>query len=161
VGQAQVEFAFALPLFLAFVFAVIQISFVFIWFYSETTMVRGTARWLAVHANSQDSAVATQIQSTLLPGMIGGSPTLISAGTSNLDTVYQVGNIRAWFTPCLPSGTPVTCTHPNRAPGSTLHVQMTYDMSNVIFLPTSFQFGWMSMSVPTALPAYTVYVMAE
>jgi hypothetical protein len=66
-----------------------------------------------------------------------------------------------WFTPCLPGGTPVVCTHPNRAPGATLHVRMAYDVSNLMFLPTNFQFGWMSVVVPTQLPNYTVYVMAE
>jgi hypothetical protein len=160
-GQAQVEFAFAMPVFFLFIFSVIQLSLVFIFFYSETSVARGTARWLAVHGNSLDSSVAAQVQQSLLPGMIGGTPTLISAGTTNADTQYQVGNMRVWFTPCLPSGTPTVCTHPRRAPGSTLHVQMSYDMSNLFFLPTNFQLGWMSVAVPTALPSYTVYVMTE
>jgi hypothetical protein len=34
-------------------------------------------------------------------------------------------------------------------------------MSNLFFLPTNFQLGWMSVAVPTALPSYTVYVMTE
>jgi hypothetical protein len=114
-----------------------------------------------VHGNSVDSAVAAQVQANLLPGMIGGSPSLISAGTTTADTQYQVGNMRVWFTPCLPSGTPVVCTHPKRAPGATLRVQGVYDMSNMICLPTNFQFGWMSVTVPTTLPAYFVYVMVE
>jgi hypothetical protein len=144
-----------------FFFSVIQLSLIFIWFYSETNAARSTARWLAVHANSTDNSVAAQVQQSLLPGMIGGSPSLIGAGTTSTDTQYQIGNMRVWFTPCLPGGNPVACTHPGRAPGSTLHVQMSYAVSNLIFLPTNFQLGWMSVSLPTMLPTYTVYAMAE
>jgi hypothetical protein len=156
-----VEFSLALPLFLLFVFSVIQLSLMFIWFYSQTSIVRDTARWVAVHPNSLDVAVAVHVQQTLLPGMIGSTPVLLTAGSTTADTVYQVGNMRVWLTPCLPGGTPTVCTHPRRAPGATLHVQMSYDMSNVLILPSSFQLGWMSVTLPTALPSYTMYVMAE
>ena len=56
---------------------------------------------------------------------------------------------------------PTVCTHPRRAAGATLHVQMSYDMSNVLILPSTFQLGWMSVTLPTSLPSYTMYVMAE
>ncbi len=160
-SQALVEFALALPLFVVFVFSVIQLSLMFIWFYSQTSVVRDTARWVAVHPNSSDSAVAAYVQQTLLPGMLGGSPSLVSAGSTTADTAYQVGNMRMWFTPCLPGGNPTVCTHPRRAAGATLRVQMSYDMANVLVLPSTFQFGWMSVSLPTSLPSYTMYVMAE
>lgn len=61
----------------------------------------------------------------------------------------------------MPSGTPVSCSHPDRAPGATLRVQVAYDASNIVFLPVRFQLGWMSVGAPTTLPPYTVYVMAE
>lgn len=160
-SQALVEFSLAAPLLLLFVFAVIQLSLLFVWFYSQTTVTRDMARWLAVHANATDDVVASQIERSLLPGMIGGTARLTLAGTRTSDSVYQVGNLTAQFTPCLPAGVPTVCTHADRAAGSTLHMQMSYDASNVIFLPVQFQLGWLSVHIPTGLPPYTVYVMAE
>ena len=58
-------------------------------------------------------------------------------------------------------GLPATCTHPDRAAGSTVHVTVRYDASNIILLPTRFLLGWMSLQLPTSLPADTVSVMAE
>jgi Flp pilus assembly protein TadG len=160
-GQALVEFALTMPLFMVFVFALVEIALLFIWFYSETSVARDTGRWLAVHGNSSDASVATHVLQSLPAGMIGATPVQLVAGTTTTDTQYRVGNMTVTFTPCLPTGTPVTCSHPSRAPGSTLHVQMSYDVSNIIFLPTRFQLGWMSATIPTTLPPYTVYVMTE
>jgi TadE-like protein len=160
-SQALVEFSLVAPVLALFILAIIQLALIFIWFYSQTIVARDTARWLAVHPNATDDVVANQVALNLLPGMVGGAPQLLSAGTQTLDTRYQVGSMTADFTPCLPSGTPTTCTHLNRAAGSTLHVKLTYDASNIIFLPARFQLGWLSAQLPTALPSYTVFVMAE
>ena len=158
-GQALVEFSLTLPIFALFVFATVQLSLLFIWFYSETRMARETARWLAVYGSSSDVAFANHVQASMLPGLVGGTPTLVTAGSLTQDAAYSVGRMTVTFSPCVPSGG--VCTHPNRAPGSTLHVQMSYDATNIIFLPTNFRLGWMSVSLPTSLPPYTVYVMAE
>jgi len=61
-SQALVEFSLAAPLLMIFVLAVIQLSLVFVWFYSETSVARDAARWLAVHPNTSDDAMALQVQ---------------------------------------------------------------------------------------------------
>jgi hypothetical protein len=160
-GQGLVEFALVLPLFVLFVFTVIQLSLLFVWFYSETIVTRQSARWLAIHGNSLDASFAAQVQQELLPGMIGGTLLLVSAGSASADAVYRVGRMQVRFTPCLPSGTPTVCSHPSRAPGATLQVEMSYDASDIIFLPTNFQVGWASVTIPATLPAYRVNAMAE
>lgn len=158
----MVEFAFAFPLFMVIVFAIIQFGVLFIWYYSETQMARETVRWLAVNRDATDSQVAARIQATMLPGMIGGTPALVSAGTASTPTVYTIGRMTTRFTPCTPTGAvPPTCTHANRAPGATLMVEMEYDAANVLFFPASVAMGPFSVGLPTVLPAYRTFVMAE
>jgi Flp pilus assembly protein TadG len=152
-GQAIVEFALVAPVFVVFTFGVIQLALVFISFYSETTAARETARWLAVNANADDATVAAHVQSSLPPGLVGGAPGLVAAGGASTDTSYQVGDMQVTFTPCVPTGSPRVCSHPGRAPGGTLHVEMRYDVINLLFAPT--------LPLPRLLPAYRVYVMAE
>lgn len=160
-GQAIVEFAFTMPIFVMFVFVAIQFGLIFIWYYSETRMARETARWTAVRPNSLDADVALHAQQTMLPGLIGGTPSLVTAGTTSTPTVYTVGEMTMRFTPCIPVGSPAICTHPDRAPGATLFVEMAYDASHIFFLPTSWQFGQYGARIPTSLPTHRVYVMAE
>jgi len=158
-AQSIVEFAITLPLFAVLVFVVIQLSLVFISYYSETRMARETARWLAVHsATTTDDRVASHIQSTMLPGLVSGTPN-VTFGTGSVDASAIVGQMHVQYTPCVTNGT--VCTDANRASGSTLYVQMDYDMSNLLFLPSQFRFGSLSVAIPTALPAYRVYVMVE
>jgi hypothetical protein len=38
---------------------------------------------------------------------------------------------------------------------------MSYDASNIVFVPARFQIGWMRVDLPTTLPAYSVSVMTE
>lgn len=152
------EFGLVLPLFMLFVFCVIQLGVIFIAYYSETRMARETARWLAVNANATDAQVAAQVQSTMLPGLINGS---ISGnyGDSN-NAIYDVGaKMTVTFTSCGTTTPP--CTNNNRAPGATLYVQMSYDVKYLLFLPTNFQLGNLQAHIPTGLPGYRVYVMVE
>jgi hypothetical protein len=162
-GQSLVEFALALPLLTIFILTVIQLSLVLITYFSETQMARSNARWLAVRAAStSDLQFAQHVQDTMLPGLVGAAPVLVTAGTTGTDTVYDVGRMRVSFTPCLTPVSPSTvCPHPERAPGETLHVEMTYNMSNLFFLPTQFRMGSLSVTLPTALPPYRVSVMVE
>jgi Flp pilus assembly protein TadG len=158
-GQALVEFALVLPIFTMFVFATIQLALVFVAYYSETRMARETARYLAVNSSVTDLALAQHVQSTMLPGLVNGSPTLVTAGSTAVDTVYTDGRMTIQFTPCVPSGS--TCSHTNRAPGATIYVQMSYDITNLLFLPSTFRMGSLTAKIPTSLPPYRVYVMTE
>jgi Flp pilus assembly protein TadG len=156
-GQALVEFALTLPLFALFVFCVIELSLVLVSYYSETRMARETARWLAVNGKTTDDQVAAHVQSTMLPGLISGAPSVIS--DDNTTAIYNVGKMKVTFMACGASTLP--CTATNRAAGTTLYVEMSYDVANLLFLPTSFNMGYLHTSLPTALPAYRVWVMNE
>jgi hypothetical protein len=156
-GQALVEFALALPLFTLFVFVVIELSLVLVSYYSETRMARETARWLAVNGKTIDSDLALHVQNTMLPGLIGGVPSAVS--DDNVTAIYNVGKMQVKFMACGAASLP--CTATNRAPGTTLYVEMKYDVSNLLFLPTTFKMGALQTSLPTVLPAYRVWVMSE
>ncbi len=165
-GQAITEFAFVLPLFMMLVFVTIQLSLIFVAYYSETRMARETSRWLAVHPTTQDSAVAQHVNDTMLPGLVKGTPSYTVDGTSNsVDAYYHVGNMNVKFTSCdyrtVAPATSPSCQNASRASGKTLYVEMTYNVSNLIFLPTQFRFGWLTTTLPTTLPPYRVSVMVE
>ncbi len=156
-GQALVEFAFVLPLFVLFVFTTVQLSLVFVAYYSETRMARETARWLAVHSSSTDLEVAQHVQSTMLPGLVNGAPGTSAGDTTNAQ--YPVGNMTVTYSACGAISPP--CVAVARAPGATLYVDMSYDVRNLLFLPSTFRFGNLSTSIRTTLPAYRVHVMVE
>ena len=40
-------------------------------------------------------------------------------------------------------------------------MQISYDISNLLFLPANFHFGALQAGIPTRLPAYRVHVMVE
>ena len=153
----MVEFALALPLFALFVFVVIELSLVMVSYYSETRMARETARWLAINGKTIDSDVALHVQNTMLPGLIGAPISAVS--DDNITAVYNVGKMQVTFMACGAASVP--CTATNRAAGTTLYVEMSYDVANLLFLPTSFNMGYLHTALPTALPAYRVWVMNE
>jgi Flp pilus assembly protein TadG len=170
-GQALVEFALTLPLFALFVMVVIQLSIVFIAYYSETRMARETARWVAINSDMTDLQVAQHVQSTMLPGLAGGTASVTTTGTSPTPTagnpnptytptVATVGRMTVRYTPCGSASSP--CTHYKRDGGQTVYVEMSYDVGNLLFLPATFQIGsQLKVAIPTGLPAYRVYVMVE
>jgi Flp pilus assembly protein TadG len=158
-GQAIVEFALTLPMFVLLVLVPFQLGLLFIAYYSETRMARDTARWAAVNSKtSDDAALADHVNSTMLPGLVGGTPN-VTNGTSAIDAIATVGKMTVRYTPCVISSG--ICTRANRVSGSTLYVDMSYDVSNIVFLPKSWHLGSLVVEIPTALPAYRVYMMVE
>lgn len=166
-GQAQslVEFAFTLPLLVLVIFSVIQISLVFVAYYSETRMARESSRWLAIRSTTTtDDQFAAHVQATMLPGMIGGTPALVPAETDANGTVYTIGRMHLKFTPCMASGSfSSVCTHAKRAPAETLYVEITYDVPLLLVAKTSptLRFGSLAVKLPTTLPPYKVSLMVE
>jgi hypothetical protein len=67
--------------------------------------------------------------------------------------------MHARFTSC-PSA-PCANSNVNRGTSQTLYVQMSYDVSSLLFLPSTFHFGSLTTKVPTNLPPYRVHVMVE
>jgi hypothetical protein len=79
----------------------------------------------------------------------------------NGSAVYTIGKLTAKFTPCLPDGAG-TCTHCDRSPdGGFVHVELSYDASNIFFLPTSMDLLFTRLSVPTVLPADRQWMVTE
>ena len=163
-GQALVEFAFALPVFALLVFGTIQLGVIFIAYYSETHMARESARWLAIHPNATDLQMAQHVQDTLLPGLVGvATPGTVTASnkdavkSTTTDSVYRLGYMEVQFTACGAASAP--CTATNRNAGNTLYVQLTYDVSNLLFLRP--HMGNLIATRPPLLPGYRVYVMTE
>ena len=158
-GQAIVEFALTLPMFVLVLMVTFQLGLLFIAYYSETRMARETARWAAVNSKtSDDAALADHVNSTMLPGLVGGTPNVV-VGTASVDATATVGKMTVRYTPCVISGG--ICTRTNRVSGATLYVDMSYDVSNVLFLPSTWRLGSLVVKIPTALPAYRVYMMVE
>jgi Flp pilus assembly protein TadG len=165
-GQALVEFAITMPLFVLVVFVTIQLSLLFVAYYSETRMARESARWAAINGDATDLQVAQHIQDTLLPGLVGvASPGTVTVANKDTvkstatDTVYKLGRMEAQFTACGAAIAP--CPASNRAPGNTLYVLMSYDVSNLLFLPSTYRLGSLVTTIPTTLPGYRVSVMVE
>ena len=153
-----------LSVFTIFVFVVFQLGLIFVAYYSETRMARETARWLAVNSRSTDDVyVADHVQSTLLPGLAGGTPAAVSpANCTNGCSEYTVGGMDVQFTPCNYDSGNLVCTNANRSSGQTLFVQLQYNIARgVLFLPTSFRLGNLVVQIPTSLPPYKVSLMVE
>jgi hypothetical protein len=162
-SQSLVEFALAMPLLFVVVLMTINFSLIFITYYSQTQIAREAARYLAIKSVSlQDAGFATYVQDHMLPGLV--KTPLTGPTTVAGDTVYQVGRMELSFTPCMAASDVYagTCTHINRAPGETLHVQLKYDAPWLFFLSQpNFRLGSLAVHLPTQLPAYKVSVMVE
>ncbi|MDQ6669577.1 MAG: pilus assembly protein [Chloroflexota bacterium] len=168
-AQTVVEFALAFPILIAMLLAAIQFGLLLLCYVDEVRLTRDSARWLAVHANTSDDAVAQAIASAMLPVMIGGQPSGSVQGDTpdnhaNAVAVYQIGpKLTATFTPCLArAATTGNCTGRDSSVegGATVHVRLSYDASSIIFLPTRLNFAFISLYMPTALPSYSASMVA-
>jgi hypothetical protein len=139
-SQALVEFALVMPVLVGIVAVLFQMGFLFVAYVSLLHATRDVGRWLAVHPDTTDA----QFQSYI----VGDMPSTISAA-----------QLTARALPACPTLTSGRCSA--RPAGSTLHVQMVYDVRPTIFLPTTFSLGFLQVEVPLALPASDYYVMVE
>jgi Flp pilus assembly protein TadG len=166
-GQSIVEFAIALPLLMLVIFSVIQVSLIFVAYYSETVMARENARWLAIRAtNTSDATFAAEVQATMLPGLLGDTPVRNASLSGPSGVVYDIGQMRVTFTPCMSDATSplvTTCSHANRKAGETLYVEMRYNVPPFLVAKTSpsLRIGSLTVKLPTELPPYRVSVMVE
>lgn len=139
-GQSLVELAMILPLFLFFVLVCLQLAFVYYAYLSTLNSGRDISRWLAVHANTTDAAATAAIKARLPSGM---DPTKLTVAIN----------------PACPALTQGRC--PSRPVGSRLTLTLAYDASGALFLPVTWGLGTLSISLPTRLPPYTMYVAVE
>lgn len=140
-GQTLVEFALTFPFFLGLVLLIIQLSVIILQQLSLMWVTRETARWLALRPDTVDSAAVAYARAHALaldPDRIVS--VVPSPACPNLDT----------------SG---IC--PLRPTTSLLSVEITYDLSSRIFLPTSFSLGGLTVAVRTSLPPYKISILME
>jgi hypothetical protein len=140
-GVALVEFALAAPIFIFLLLASFQLALIGMQSYSTRHVTRETARWLAINPDTTDSAVLARARALAMPGM-----------RSN-------GFIRVTPTPACPALTSGRCA--GRSPGDVVTVEIVYDVTESVFMPTNFGFGTMRVTFPTRLQPYRVSVLVE
>jgi Flp pilus assembly protein TadG len=153
-AQATLEFALAFPAFMLVVAAAFQLGMIYYAYWGQARLARDTARWLSAQAGSVSSdAVANYAATHALPGLVGGTPVLVSAGSNTSDAQYTIGKLTLSFTPCVAgSSSSSPCSIANRQPNGTISVQTAYDAQYLIFLP---------LPIPTTLPATRASLLAE
>jgi Flp pilus assembly protein TadG len=139
-GQAMVELALIFPLMVGFVVVCFQFVILFLAYLSVMNAARDVARDIAVHPHQTDdtvrAALATRLPPNILPSRLTTNP----------------------LPPC-PSLALGKCA--GRTTGARLTVEMQYDASNLIFLPTQIGVNWATFKVPTSLPLYSTWWSIE
>lgn len=147
-GQALVELALVMPLLIGIVAVLFQFGILFVAYLSIVNETRDIGRYVAVHPDIIDGTICTTA-SSLWKQLCDDAPSVISAA-----------NVQPTFTPLCASLVGGKCAL--RTAGTMIHISLTYNATSIIFLPTTFRLGsWLTVAMPTSLPAYDYYVMVE
>lgn len=139
-GAAAVEFLIVGPIFILFAFACLQFAAIFFAYLSVLSTARDVTRWITVSPNTVDSVAISSLQARL-PSDI--DPTRLTVGISPACTALIQNRC------------------PNRAAGQDIAVTLTYDISGLYFMPTTYTLGLMTVQLPTQLHPYTMHMQAE
>ncbi len=139
-GQTLLELAVFLPLILIFGLACLQFAVIFTAYMNVIQVTRDATRWVAVHPHVIDSSTEATIRSRLPAGVTSGALTLAFSPTC---TALVSGKCAA------------------RTSGAQISVTSTYNISSLIFVPTSLGWGTLTVAIPTTLPAYTIFMQVE
>jgi Flp pilus assembly protein TadG len=142
-GQSLVEFALTLPIFLFVLLVGLQFAIIGMTYFSEMRVTRDAARYAAIHPDTTDANIVAYAQSrplTLIPSRITTTSMTVEPPCGTLDGSGKCAN---------------------RQSAANLSVQLAYNMSNLIFLPTTYGFGSNQITIPIGIPAYKVTVMIE
>jgi hypothetical protein len=134
------EMAVFLPLILVFGLACMQFAIIFTAYLNMVNVTRDAARWVTIHPHVIDSATVTTVKSRLPAGMTGANLTMTMAPTCA----------------ALTSG---KCA--GRTTGAQISVTSTYNITSLVFLPSSFGFGSIVVAIPTTLPTYSIFMQVE
>jgi len=140
-GQTLVEFALAIPIFFFLVLVAIQLAVYVGEYYNVMQVTRETARWVAINPNTTDADILVYARGKIRPGMLASKLTLTATPA------------------CAALDAKGRCA--NRTSDTALNLDVAYDVSHVIFLPTSFQLGHMKANIPASMPVYRVSVPIE
>jgi Flp pilus assembly protein TadG len=180
-GQALVELALVLPVLFGIILVLFQYAILFMSYLSLIHMTRDVGRWLAVHPNSQDSAVMLYVTkdmptSVLFPQAADG-PSLhctYNSGTSTWGCTSAAttgtppnGGLYVDFSPVCNTynATTLRCmngTNYSRPAGVQQTLTITYDAASRMFLPTTFRLGpFLNVAMPGRYQSYSYKVMVE
>jgi len=134
------EMAVFLPLMLVFGLVCMQFAIIFTAYLNMVNVTRDAARWVAIHPHVIDSSTVTTVKSRLPAGMTGANLTLT-------------------FSPTCSALSGGVCT--SRTTGSSIAATSSYNISSLLFLPSSFGFGSIVVTIPTTLPTYTITMQVE
>ncbi|MBV8083523.1 MAG: pilus assembly protein [Chloroflexi bacterium] len=140
-GAAAVEFAVIAPVLAFCTLVCMQLAVIFFAYLSVLNAARDTARWVAQHPNTVDSVS-------------------LATATADLPPNLDAARLTMAVLPACSALVQNKC--PNRAAGQDVAVTMTYDLTSVYFIPSTFDFlPGIEVRLPTSLPAYTLHMQAE
>ena len=132
-GQALVELALIMPVYLVLIATAFQLSFLFFAELALSNATRDGARWLAIHPDNVDTTAASTISGRVSSPLDPSKVTVaVSPSCTSLDANGRCAS---------------------RPAGTQLSVTLTYD-ANSLWLFHGFYF-------PNATRSYTVYIRAE
>lgn len=154
-GQAVVEMALVMPLLLGIVAVLFQFGILFIAYLSMVHEMRDVARWAAVHPDTIDGSSCSTLGSLWEHACLD-APSVVAASNITLSAIAGSDGV----TRSCASLTSGRCA--SRPVGTELRLRLVYDATSIVFLPSTFRLGsFLSVSLPTALPAYDYSVMVE
>jgi hypothetical protein len=164
-AQALVELALVMPLLVGLVAVLFQFGILFVSYLSLVHATRDIARFVAVHPDTIDgaptpptppcSAAYTPPSASLWQHICANDvPTVIDRN--------RIMDLPIASPACVSADVNGHCTA--RTTGSAITINMSYDASSTVFLPTNFQLGpWLKFTVPSSLltMTYDYTVMVE
>ncbi len=150
-AQGTLEFALAIPIFLALMFVSIQFSAVLAAQAAVVWVTNSVARHIAT-GSQPNWMLADSCHTTFRNQQIGNFPILRAANV----TTFQ---IQPSYTPTTANCTTAASNSPatTRVRGNAIQVTIQYSPSNLMFLPTTF----LGIPVMSTLPAYTSAAVME
>ena len=142
-GQALVAMALLMPVLLFFGLACIQFAIIFKTYIDVQNVTRDAARWVSVHPQVLDSTNDATIRARLPSGI----------KTARLTTAYSPQCTTVSGGKCTAAAT--------RNTGDPISVTSTYNITDILFLPSTLGWGSWAISIPTLLPSYTITMQVE
>lgn len=139
-GQSMVELALMMPVILMFGLACIQTAIVFKAYIDVQNVTRDATRWVSVHPHVTDSSTLATINGRLPAGIDSARLTMTIA-------------------PACASLSGGKCTA--RTTGSQISVTSTYNITDILFLPSTLGWGSWAIRIPTTLPTYSIFMQVE
>ena len=132
--------ALLMPFLVLFGLVCVQFAVLYLAYMSVVTATRDAARWTSVHPHALDSTTVAQVN-------------------ARLPTNLNSARLTIAITPACTTLVSGKCSA--RTPGAQLEVTLTYDVTDILFLPATINLPGFSASIPRTLPAYSMFVQVE